>query len=642
MSGITGVFDTRGGRQVERAMLQRMNDAQSHRGPDAATLHLEPGLGLGHRRLAITDIGTGRQPSFNEDGSIVVVSDGELYNHHELVAELQALGHVFGTRSEAECIAHGWAAWGEDCVTHFRGTVTFALWDRPRSTFFLARDRLGAKPLHYAQLDDGALLFGSELKSLLAYQDGRGGLDRALDPRAAEEYFALGYVAEPRTIFRQARKLPPGHTLTLRRGEPLPESKEYWNLRFTTDNPIKTEAACAELNARLRESVRLCMRADVPLGALLSGGVNSSAVVATMAGLSATPVNTCSIGFDEPAFNESGFARTVAERHRTNHRLEVVGVDDFDLIDTLARLYDEPFADSTAIPTYRACQLASRQVTVALSGDGGDESFGGHPRYRRHLMQERARSAAPAPPQPSIFDRLGRALRSRTALEDATFTPVQAYLDSMSILSGPMRAQLFSPRFRQELAGYNALEVFERHAARAGTEDPLALIQYLDFKTQLAGCTNTKLDRAAMAHSLQVRAPLMDHALVEWLGTLPTSLKVRGQEGKYLLRKAMQPLLPADILYRPKMEYSMPLARWFRGPLTERVRQAVLGPRLAATGWFERQALEQLVNAHQSGARDHGPVLWSLLMFEAFLRVVVDGSASGDLAAASALEVAAA
>jgi asparagine synthase (glutamine-hydrolysing) len=623
-------------------MLQRMNDAQSHRGPHVATLHLEPGLGLGHRRLAITDIATGPQPSFNEDGSAVVVSDGDLYNRHELIAELQALGHVFISRSEAECIAHGWAAWGEDCVTHFRGTVAFALWDRPRRTFFLARDRLGAKPLHYALLEDGTLLFGSELKSLLAYQDGRVGLDRTLDPRAVEEYFALGYVAEPRTIFRQARKLQAAHTLTIRRGEPLPAAQEYWNLRFTVDNPIKTEDACAELNSRLRESVRLCMVAEVPLGALLSGGVNSSAVVATMAALSTAPVNTCAIGFDDPAINESGFAQTVAERHHTSHRLEVAGTDDFDLIDLLARLYDEPFADSSAIPTYRACQLASRQMTVALSGDGGDESFGGYPRYRRHLMQERARSAAQAPLRPSIFDRLGRALRSRTSFEAGARTPVQAYLGSVSILSGPMRAQLFSPRFKQQMAGYSALEVFEYHAARADTEDSLALIQYLDLKTHLVGCTNTKVDRAAMAHSLLVREPLMDHALVEWLGTLPTSLKVRGQEGKYLLRKAMQPLLPADVLYRPKVEFSVPLARWFRGPLRERVRQAVLGPRLAATGWFDRQTLEHLVNAHQSGARDHGAALWSLLMFEAFLRVVVDGSANGHLATTSALEAAAA
>ena len=636
MCGITGIFDTRGGREISRPVLQRMNDSQSHRGPDEGSLHLEPGLGFGHRRLSIIDVATGQQPLFNEDGSVVVIFNGEIYNYQELIPQLQALGHVFHTKSDTECIVHGWEAWGEDCVKHFRGMFAFALWDRNQQTFFMARDRLGVKPMHYALLDDGALLFGSELKSLLAYDDGRGGLDRTLDPLAVEEYFALGYVAEPRTIFRQARKLPPGHTLAIRRGEPLPASKEYWDVRFTLDNPIGTEDACTELTARLKESVRLRMIAEVPLGAFLSGGVDSSAVVATMAGLSATPVNTCSIGFDDPQFNESAFAQTVAERYKTNHRLEVVKSDDFDLIDTLARLYDEPYADSSAIPTYRVCQLARKHVTVALSGDGGDENFGGYRRYRMHLMEEKLRSAVPPAMRRSVFGLLGRVypkadwaprvFRAKTTFEGIARTPVEAYFHSVSILRGPMREQLFSPAFKQQIAGYDALQVFEGHAARAGTDDPLALIQYLDLKTYLVGDINTKVDRAAMAHSLEVREPLMDHPLVEWLGTLPNTLKIRGQEGKFLLKKAMEPLLPADILYRPKMGFSVPLARWFRGPLRQRVRDAVLGPRLDATGWFNRDYLQHLVDAHQSGASDYSSPLWTLLMFEAFLRVVVDGN----------------
>lgn len=632
MCGITGIFDTRGARDIDRAVLHRMNESQHHRGPDEGSLHIEPGVGLGHRRLSIIDLSTGQQPLFNEDGSVVVVFNGEIYNYQDLIPELQALGHVFHTKSDTEVIVHAWESWGEACVQRFRGMFAFALWDRKRQTFFMARDRLAVKPMYYALLDDGCLVFGSELKSLLAH----GGLRRDIDPLAVEEYFALGYVAEPRTIFKQALKLPPAHTLTVKRGEALPAPKEYWDVRFTLDNSIGTDEACAELTERLRDSVRLRMIAEVPLGAFLSGGVDSSAVVATMAGLSDAPVNTCSIAFDDPAFNEAAFAQTVADRYRTRHFVETVQSDDFDLIDTLARLYDEPYADSSAIPTYRVCQLARKHVTVALSGDGGDETFGGYRRYRLHLMEERMRAALPQGLRRPVFGMLGRVypkadwaprvLRAKTTFEGMARNSVEAYFHSVSILRGPMREQLFSPAFKAQLGGYGARQVFEHHAARAGTDDPLALIQYLDLKTYLVGDINTKVDRASMAHSLEVREPLMDHELVDWLATLPSSLKVRGQEGKVLLKKSMEPLLSDDILYRPKMGFAVPLARWFRGPLKARVRDAVLGPRLAATGWFNADYLRQLVDTHQSGARDHSAPLWSLLMFEAFLRQVVDAS----------------
>ena len=630
MCGITGIFDTRGKRDINADVLQRMNDSQFHRGPDEGSLHLEPGLGFGHRRLSIIDIATGQQPLFNEDGSVVVVFNGEIYNYQSLIPELQALGHVFHTKSDTECIVHAWEAWGEDCVQRFRGMFAFALWDRNQQTLFMARDRMGVKPMYYALLDDGHLLFGSELKSLLAH----GGMKREIDPQAVEEYFALGYVAEPRSIFKQARKLSPGHSLCIRRGQPIPASKEFWDVRFSLGSKISVPEACEELQARLSESVRLRMIAEVPLGAFLSGGVDSSAVVAKMAGLSDEPVNTCSIGFDDPAYNESEFAQTVAERYKTNHRLEVVQSDDFDLIDTLARLYDEPYADSSAIPTYRVCQLARKHVTVALSGDGGDETFGGYRRYRLHLMEERMRSAMPDALRKPLFGLLGRVypkadwaprmFRAKTTFEGMARDSVEAYFHSVSIMRGPMREQLFSPRFKSECDGYSAQSVFEHHASRAGTDDPLALIQYLDIKTYLVGDINTKVDRASMAHSLEVREPLMDHELVDWLATLPSSLKVRGNEGKYLLKKAMEPLLPDDILYRPKKGFSVPLDRWFRGPLKQRVREAVLGQRLAETGWFNRAYLEHLVDAHQSGARDYSAPLWTLLMFEAFLRNVFD------------------
>ncbi len=636
MCGIAGIFDTLSNRIQDAAVLQRMNDSQRHRGPDEGSLHLEPGIGLGHRRLAIIDIATGQQPLFNEDGSVVVVFNGEIYNYQQLIPELQALGHSFRTKSDTEVIVHAWESWGADCVKRFRGMFAFALWDRKRQTLFLARDRLGVKPMHYALLDDGQLLFGSELKSLLAH----GGLRREIDPLAVEEYFALGYVAEPRTIFKQALKLAPAHSLVWRRGDPMPSPAAYWDLRLSLDNPIDEKEACVELAERLRESVKLRMIAEVPLGAFLSGGVDSSAVVATMAELSDGPVNTCSIGFDDPAFNETAFARTVADRYRTNHFVETVRSDDFDLIDTLARLYDEPYADSSAIPTYRVCQLARQRVTVALSGDGGDESFGGYRRYRMHLMEERMRSALPAGLRRPLFGLLGRVypkadwaprvLRAKTTFEGMARSAVEGYFHTVSILRDPMRSELFSPVFRNALGGYQARQVFDRHALRSNTDDPLALIQYLDLKTYLVGDINTKVDRASMAHSLEVREPLMDHELVDWLATLPSAMKVRGQEGKYLLKKAMEPKLSADILYRPKMGFAVPLARWFRGPLKQRVRQAVLGPRLASTGWFNRAYLQHLVDAHQSGARDYSAPLWTLLMFEAFLRCVVDVGAGTD------------
>ncbi|THF61630.1 XrtA/PEP-CTERM system amidotransferase [Pseudothauera rhizosphaerae] len=632
MCGIAGLFDTRGRRDFDRELMRRMNDVQFHRGPDEGGYHFEPGAALAHRRLSIIDLATGQQPLFNEDGSVAVVFNGEIYNFQELVPELEALGHVFHTRSDTEVIVHAWEAWGEDCVGRFRGMFAFALYDRNREILFLARDRLAVKPLFYALLDDGTLAFGSELKVLLQHPAFR----RTLDPLAVEEYFALGYVAEPRTIFTGAKKLGAGETLCVRRGRSLPEPRQYWDVRFTLDNRLSLADAVDELTARLRESIRLRMIAEVPLGAFLSGGVDSSAVVATMAGLSQEPVNTCSISFDNPLFDEAEFARQVAERYRTRHYVETVKSDDFDLIDTLAALYDEPYADSSAIPTYRVCQLARKRVTVALSGDGGDESFGGYRRYRSHLMEQRWRDHLPHGLRRPVFGLLGRMypkadwaprpLRAKTTFQALARDAVEAYFHSVSILRGDLRRRLFSADFRRQLGGYDALEVFRRHAGNARTDDPLALIQYLDLKTYLVGDINTKVDRASMAHSLEVREPLMDHELVEWLATLPSALKIQGNEGKYLLKKALEPLLPHGVLYRPKKGFAVPLAQWFRGPLARRVREVVLGDRLAATGMFDRAFLQHLVDAHQSGARDYSSPLWTVMMFDAFLRNLEAGA----------------
>ena len=627
MCGISGLFDTLGTRDFARDLATRINNIQAHRGPDEDDVHLEPGLALGHRRLSVIDLATGKQPLFNEDGSVGIVFNGEIYNYRELVPELKALGYHFRTRSDTEVIVHAWQAWGEACLHRLRGMFAFALWDRKQQTLFLARDRMGVKPMHYAWLPDGSFIFGSELKVLTAHP----GFARDIDPLAVEDYFSFGYVPDPRCIYRQAHKLPAAHTLTLRRGDaerPVPQP--YWDVRFSHDNPIGQADAEAELRDRVRESVRLRMVADVPLGAFLSGGVDSSAVVATMAGLSSTPVHTCAIGFDDPRFNESAFAQMVADRYHTDHRLEVVKGDDFDLIDTLAWLYDEPFADSSALPTYRVCQMARKHVTVALSGDGGDESLGGYRRYRMHLGEERVRNLLPHGLRRPLFGALGqvypkadwapRPLRAKTTFQAMAMDSVQAYHHSMSHLRADQRQALFSPTFQRSLGGYNALEVFRQHAQHAQTDDPLALIQYLDYKTWLIGDINTKVDRASMAHSLEVREPLMDHMLVEWLATLPSSLKIHAGEGKYVLKKAFEPLLPHDVLYRPKMGFSVPLASWLRGPLKQRMQESVLSPRMCDSGYFNTATLEALISEHLGGHHDHSTALWMLIMFDAFLR----------------------
>ena len=630
MCGITGVFDTRGKTEISRSLLDRMNQSLFHRGPDAGGVHLESGVGLGHRRLSIIDLSTGQQPLYNEDGSVVVVFNGEIYNFQELVPELQALGHVFRTRSDTEVIVHAWEAWGAKCVQRFRGMFAFALWDRNRQVMFLARDRLGVKPLYYSVLPDGHLIFGSELKALLVHP----ALPREMDPLAVEDYFAYGYIPEPRSIFKGVYKLPPACTLTLQRGKPVSQPEEYWDVSFKSSLRLNEQDASEELIHRLRESVKIRLISEVPLGAFLSGGVDSSAVVAMMAGLSADPVVTCSISFGDAAFNEAAYAQTVADQYHTQHHVEQVDPDDISLVDRLASVYDEPYADSSAMPTYRVCELARKEVTVALSGDGGDENFGGYRRYRLHVNEERLRSMLPLQLRRPAFGLLGRlypkadwaprVFRAKATFEALARNSVEAYFHGVSILHDGMRSDLFSARFRSELQGYSAVDVLKRHAERAPSDHPLSLVQYLDLKTYLVGDINTKVDRASMAHGLEVREPLMDHTLVEWLASLPPELKLCRGEGKYLLKKALEPYLPQGILYRPKMGFAVPLAKWFRGPLRQAMKAAVLGPVLADTGWFNAPYLHRLVEDHQSGRRDYSAPLWTLMMFESFLRNVMD------------------
>ena len=626
MCGIAGIFDLKGQAELDRNLLLAMNQTQFHRGPDEGDIHLEPGVALAHRRLSIIDLSSGQQPMFSADGNLCVVYNGEIYNFMELSKQLKAKGYQFRTHCDTEVILYAWKEWGTACVDHFRGMFAFALYDRNAQSLFLARDRLGIKPLFYALLPDQKLVFGSELKVLKAHPD----LPRKLDPRAVEDYFALGYIAEPKTIYRDVCKLSPGHTLLFQRGQAIPAQREYWDIPFTP-LAIASEADLKEeLLARMREAVDIRLVSEVPLGAFLSGGVDSSAVVAMMAQLQQEPVNTCAIGFDVKQFNETHFARQVAERYRTNHFEQTVDSDDFDLLDTLADLYDEPYADSSAIPTYRVCQLARQRVTVALSGDGGDEHLAGYRRYRWHMNEERLRASLPLGLRRPLFGALGRiypkadwaprVFRAKTTFESLARNSVEAYLHSVSLTSSVQREAMFSAGFKRELQGYSAQEVFDHHAQRSPTDHPLSLIQYLDMKTYLVGDILTKVDRASMAHSLEVRVPLLDHKFVEWVSGIPAEYKLRGQEGKYLLKKSLEPHLPNDILYRPKMGFGVPLGKWFRGPLQDRIRSTIIEGGLADTGLFNQPYLERLVSDHQTGRREYSAPLWSLLMFEAAIK----------------------
>ncbi|HEU4374477.1 MAG TPA: XrtA/PEP-CTERM system amidotransferase [Telluria sp.] len=632
MCGIVGIFDTRGARAIDPALLKRMNETQHHRGPDEGDIYTEPGVGFGHRRLSVIDIASGQQPMFNAAGDVGVVFNGEIYNFPELTAELQELGYVFRTKSDTETIVHAWSAWGEDCVHKLRGMFAICVWDRSKQTMFMARDRMGIKPFYYAILPDGMFIFGSELKSLRAHP----GLPHAIDPQAVEDYFAYGYVPEPKTIYAAAKKLSPGFTLTIRIGQPIPEPVQFWDVPFKLHAPMSMQDAEGELIERLREAVKIRLKAEVPLGAFLSGGVDSSAIVAMMAGLMKDPVNTCSIAFQEKAFDESQYAEQVARQYKTEHHTETVDTDDYALLDTLADLYDEPYADSSAIPTYRVCQLARKRVTVALSGDGGDENLAGYRRYRYAMAEDSVRSKIPSGLRKLVFGPLGkyypkadwapRVFRAKTTFEALSRDLVEGYFHGVSIMSDDMRAQLFSDKFKKNLQGYKAIDVMKGHAANSPTDDPLSMIQYLDMKTYLPGDILTKVDRASMAHALEVRVPLLDHKLVEWISGLPPDMKLRGSEGKYIFKKSLEPYLTEDILYRKKMGFSVPLASWFRGPLRQRVRDSLLGPMLADTGIFNQQFLSELVEQHQSGRRDYSASIWALLMFEAFLRKELQGS----------------
>lgn len=626
MCGLAGLFDGQTSRHFDEALIRRMCDALAHRGPDGAGIHNEPGLALGHRRLAIIDLAGGAQPMCTEDGVLTVVFNGEIYNFPELIAELTALGAQFRTRCDTEVLLHGWRYWGQGLFAKLRGMFAFALWDAHTQTLVLARDRFGKKPMHYAALPDGRLIFGSEIKALLCVPD----LDRTLDITAVEDFFTYGYVPDPKCIYRAIRKLPAGHALIARRGRGS-ELLRYWNLLDNFSGSVAPADPDAAMTGTLRQAVKMRLISDVSLGALLSGGVDSGAVVALMAGLQNTQVETFSIGFGERSFDETGYADAVSQRYHTLHHSRMVDPDDFSLLPRLTGIYDEPFGDVSALPTFAVCALAAQSVKVALTGDGGDEVLAGYRRYGFLLAQMRLRRFLPDGLRAGLFARLAdlyphasrlpRMLRAKTTLRELSLSPAEAYLRMVSALPIEVRAPFQSGDFHASLGDYDSGAVVRRHFDTAAPLDTLQRAQYTDIMTYLPGDILTKVDRASMAHSLELRAPFLDQELAAWAFALPDSCKRRrGAGGKAILKKAMEDFLPADILYRPKQGFTVPVAAWFRGPLRESVRALAHSEALSGCGFFNLDVVGKMAQSHIAGQRDYSKPLWLLWVFDSFLR----------------------
>jgi len=602
-----------------------MTDAMVHRGPDGAGVWTAQGVGLGHRRLSIVDLGGGAQPMLSADAEIALVFNGMIYNFLDVRRDLEALGAVFRTNSDTEVLVHGWRAWGLGMLPRLNGMFAFALFDQARQTLFMARDRLGVKPLHYVTLADGSVAFASELKGLLANPAVR----RELNPQAIEDFFALGYVPDDTCWIDGVKKLPAGHFMLLTRGQPLPAAREWWDVDFST----RATGSVADLEAELREHLRVAvasrMVSDVPLGAFLSGGVDSSSVVAFMAEASSQPVQTCAIGFDNAAHDETRYATEVAKRFATSHRARIVASDDYAAANAIARMFDEPFADASALATWRVSQLARETVTVALSGDGADEIFAGYRRYKFQDAEERVRSLVPRRWREPVFGSLARIypkadwapqmFRAKSTFAALALTGGEAYARSVGVTSPEERTALFSKSFRRSLQGHRAEDRYVTAMADAPARDALDRAQYADMKIWLPGDILTKVDRTSMAVSLEVREPLLDHRLVEFAAKLPASMRLRRGEGKWLMKRAMRGTLPDHILYRRKMGFVTPVSAWFRGPLSGEA-QRLAG--LADTGWFDRATLEKVGADHIAGRRDHGRLLWQLAMFEKALALI--------------------
>lgn len=618
MCGIAGIFHPDVPKPVDPARVEAMADVLAHRGPDGSGVWTAPGIGLGHRRLSIIDLSdAAAQPMLSPDRREAISYNGEIYNFREVRKELEAKGFVFRTESDTEVILAAWRQWGPDCLGRLNGMFAFALYDAAQDSLFLARDRLGVKPLFYAETSDGAVIFASELKGLLANPL----LRRAPSPQAIEDYLAFGYVPDDASIVEGVRKLAAGHSLHLRRGRAMPAPVQWWNVDFS--NPVRASAKALEeeMVERLREGVRSRMVADVPLGAFLSGGVDSSAVVAFMAEASRGAVETCSIGFDEADHDETSYAAQVAALFATNHRARTIAADDFGLIDILVDAFDEPFADASALGTYRVSELAREKVKVALSGDGADEAMAGYRRYRLFANEERVRALLPGPfaraagALGNVYPKLDwapRALRAKTSLQAMGQGSGEAYAHGVGVTPPAIRRRVMTVPLHGHVAEQRYVRAFEG----APAHDSLSRAQYADLKIWLPGDILTKVDRASMAVSLEAREPLLDHRLVEFAASLPAKMRLRGGEGKYLMKRALASRLPANILRRRKMGFVTPVSAWFRGPLAKEAAAIAQGSALGQTGWFDAAAIRDLAAAHKNGRADHGRLLWQLLMLD--------------------------
>ncbi len=631
MCGITGAIWTDPERAVTAETLQRMTDCLRHRGPDADGTYYSdfryrppyesmPGVALGHRRLSIIDLTTGGQPMCNEDGSVWIVFNGEAYNYQALRYRLEGSGHKFRTDSDTETIIHLYEDEGPECFSHLNGMFAVALWDANRRRLVLGRDRLGKKPLFYRH-EPGRLIFASELKSLLEVP----GLPRDIDPAAIDEYLTYQYIPHPNTIFRGFHKLPPGH-FAVYQDDKL-DIRPYWKPDFTHERRIGKQQAIAELRELLESAVKLRMRSDVPLGAFLSGGVDSSIIVALMQQQSATPVKTFTIGFPVKEYDESKFADTVARHLKTEHHVLEVNPDALDVLPKLAYHYDEPFADSSAIPTWYVSELTRRHVTVSLSGDGGDELFAGYPRYRAAALAGRFDRWPPlrAIGASRLWQWLPTSGRQRSLSrkirrfsEALALPPERRYLNWVGIFPEHLRGDLYRDEFLAQLTTDPA--TFLRSAwKRCGGRDAVTCASLADLTTYLVCDLMTKVDIASMGHGLECRAPLLDYRVVEFAASLPVRLKYRRGRGKWLLREAFGHLLPREVFTRKKMGFGVPLDHWFRDELKALASDLLLSPTSRCHEFFRPETIQSLWDIHQERRYDHSNRLWSLVMLESWL-----------------------
>jgi asparagine synthase (glutamine-hydrolysing) len=621
MCGIVGVYWFDPDHPVDRSLLVRQNDALIHRGPDDGGTWIDRGIGLGHRRLSIIDIGGGHQPMWDLEERIGVVFNGEIYNYLELKKELESRGHRFSTSSDTETIIHAYREWGDRCVERFRGMFALAVIDRKERTLFIARDRLGKKPLYYYR-DSQRFVFASEMKALLVDPT----IPRVLEPTAVIDFFAYNYVPAPSAILAGIHKLPAGCSLLIS-GRRF-EERRYWEPDFSEpDASAQLDPSADRLLDALKEAVRLRLRADVPLGAFLSGGIDSSLIVALMASASDRAVKTHTIGFVEDGYDERAYARETAERYHTEHFEKVVQANATDVIDRLSWFFDEPFGDSSAVPTYYLSGATRERVTVALSGDGGDENFAGYRRYVFAMMEARVRDRVPGIVRRHVVrpiarlypkaDYLPRYLRAKATLTNIAETHERAYFLSLTQKTYP---RFLSKDFLRGIGDYDPFVHFEDHLKRCTSKDPLARLQYVDLKMYLCDDILVKVDRASMAHALEVRVPLLDHQIVELAAKLPSRLKLDGWNTKITLRRAAERWLPKSTLSRPKMGFTIPLPEWFRTGLKDRAESAFFDQKGGASGLIDTTGLRRMWYEHQLGIRDHATVLWSLLMFEHWAR----------------------